>query len=171
VVYAKPPLGGAEHVLKFPVEDVVGQTRSDRSRIWPVTDKGYFLGIMNREDMEPVLVDGRKGQPLTSFVDTVHIPHRRTDQPLYLALERMSKYRLDVLSVVHRADLYKLEGVVTLPDVLDAYGIDLHSGAARIGGEKLTFHCPSMSFSNCRLSFCSCRSDGPLADVGHVQYV
>jgi CBS domain-containing protein len=36
----------------------------------------------------------------------------------------MSKYHLDVLPVVHRADLHKLEGVVTLPDVLDAYGID-----------------------------------------------
>ena len=27
-------------------------------------------------------------------------------------------------AVVHRADLHKLEGIVTLPDVLDAYCID-----------------------------------------------
>jgi hypothetical protein len=33
-------------------------------------------------------------------------------------------YHLDVLPVIHRADIHKLEGVVTLPDVLDAYGID-----------------------------------------------
>ena len=57
-------------------------------------------------------------------MDTVHIPHVHTDQPRYLALEHMSKYRLDVLPVVHRAHLHKLEGVATLPDVLDAYGID-----------------------------------------------
>jgi hypothetical protein len=36
----------------------------------------------------------------------------------------MSKYHLDVLPVVHRANIHKLEVVVTLPDVLDAYGID-----------------------------------------------
>jgi hypothetical protein len=31
---------------------------------------------------------------------------------------------LDVLPVIHRANLHKLEGVVTLPDVLDAYDND-----------------------------------------------
>jgi CIC family chloride channel protein len=36
----------------------------------------------------------------------------------------MSKYHLDVLPVVHRADIHKLEGVVTLHDVLAAYGIE-----------------------------------------------
>jgi hypothetical protein len=59
---------------------------------------------------------------------------------LYLALERMSKHRPDVLPVVHQADLHKLEGVVTLPDVLDTYGID------RFGLEELemTAHpCPA----------------------------
>jgi DNA integrity scanning protein DisA with diadenylate cyclase activity len=47
-----------------------------------------------------------------------------TDQALHLALELMSKYRLDVLQVVHRADIHKLEDFVTLPDILDALGID-----------------------------------------------
>jgi hypothetical protein len=35
-----------------------------------------------------------------------------------------NKYHLDVLPVVHRADIHKLEGVVTLQDVLKAYGVD-----------------------------------------------
>jgi hypothetical protein len=35
-----------------------------------------------------------------------------------------SEFRIDVLPVIHRADPHKLEGVVTLPDVLDAHGID-----------------------------------------------
>jgi CBS domain-containing protein len=46
------------------------------------------------------------------------------DHPLHLALERMSKYHLDVLPVVHRADIHKLEGIVTLADVLDSYGVN-----------------------------------------------
>jgi CBS domain-containing protein len=93
-------------------------------RIWPVADKGYFLGILNKEDLECAFVDGRKEQPLASLVETLHVPHIHADHALHLALERMSKYHLDVLPVIHRADLHKLEGVVTLPDVLDAYGID-----------------------------------------------
>jgi CIC family chloride channel protein len=107
------------------VEDAADETRAGRFRIWPVADRGYFLGILDRETIERALVDGRKEQPMASLVDTLHVPHVRTDQALHPALERMSKYRLDVLPVVHRADLHKLVGVVTLPDVLDAYGIDL----------------------------------------------
>jgi CIC family chloride channel protein len=106
------------------VEDAVEQTRSGRFRIWPVADEGYFLGILNKEDLECAFVDGRKERPLASLVETLHVPHVHTDHALHLALERMSKYHLDVLPVVHRADIHKLEGVVTLPDVLDAYGID-----------------------------------------------
>jgi hypothetical protein len=36
------------------------------------------------------------------------------------------------LPVVHRADIHKLEGVVTLPDVFDAYGIDRNSEPERL---------------------------------------
>jgi hypothetical protein len=89
-----------------------------------VADKEYFLGIINRDAIESALVDGRKEQPLASLVESLHVPHTHTDQPLHLALERMSKYHLDVLPVVHRADIHKLEGVVTMFDVLNVYGID-----------------------------------------------
>jgi CBS domain-containing protein len=36
----------------------------------------------------------------------------------------MSRLHLDLLPVVNRADLHKLEGVVTLRDVLDSYGVN-----------------------------------------------
>ena len=48
----------------------------------------------------------------------------RLHHALHLALEHMSKNHFDVLPVVHRADIHKLEGVVTLHDVPDAYGVD-----------------------------------------------
>ena len=111
------------------VKDAVEQIRSGRFRIWPVADKDYFLGMLTTASLESAFVDGREEQPLASVMETGDVPHTHTDQPLHLALERLSKYHLDVLPVVHRADIHKLEGVVTLPDVLDAYGID------RIGKE------------------------------------
>jgi len=36
----------------------------------------------------------------------------------------MSAGRLDLLPVVSRADIHRVEGVVTLRDVLNAYGVD-----------------------------------------------
>src|ERR1017187_9842176 len=106
------------------VEDAVEQTRTSQLRIWPVADEGYFLGMLDRKTLECAFVDGRKEQPLATIVESLHVPHLHADHALHLALDRMSKYHLDVLPVIHRADLHKLEGVVTLPDVLDAYGID-----------------------------------------------
>jgi CIC family chloride channel protein len=106
------------------VEDAVQQTRTGQFRVWPVVDKAYFLGIVTRETLERADRDGRNEQPLADLVETSQVPHVHTDHALHYALERMSKYHLDVLPVIHRADLFKLEGVVTLTDVLSAYGID-----------------------------------------------
>ncbi len=64
---------------------------------------------------------------LEDIVETLHVPHVHMDHALHLALERMSKYHLDVLPVIHRADTHKLEGVVMLRDVLDAYGVTTNS--------------------------------------------
>jgi len=111
------------------VQDVIEQTHPGKLRAWPVAEKDYFLGMLTRETLGCAFVDGRKDQPLKVLVETLQVPHLHTDHPLHLALERMSTYHLDVLPVVHRADIHKLEGVVTLPDVLNAYGID------RIGSE------------------------------------
>jgi CIC family chloride channel protein len=106
------------------VEDAIEQTRPGKLRTWPVADNGYFLGILDRETLECASVDGRREQPLATIVETLHVPHLHTDHALHLALDRLSKYHLDVLPVVNRADIHKLEGVVTLSAVLDAYGID-----------------------------------------------
>jgi CIC family chloride channel protein len=58
------------------------------------------------------------------LVDILEFPHVHADHALHLALERMSAAHLDLLPVVSRADVHKLEGVVALRDVLDAYGMD-----------------------------------------------
>ena len=50
-------------------------------------------------------------------------PHVHPDQGLDLALERMGANHLEILPVVSRADVHKLEGIVTLRDVLNFYGV------------------------------------------------
>ncbi len=106
------------------VEHAIERTRLAQQRIWPVTDKQYFLGMLNVEALERAFAEGNIDGPLTNLVETTHVPHVHIDHPLHLALERMSKYHLDALPVVHRADIHKLEGIVTLTDVLDSYGVN-----------------------------------------------
>jgi CIC family chloride channel protein len=110
------------------VRDVIEQISASKLRNWPVTEKDYFLGMLTRETLGSAFVDGRKEQPLKDLVETLQLPHLHTDHPLHLALERMSTYHLDLLPVVQRADIHKLEGIVTLKDVLNEYGVDCISG-------------------------------------------
>jgi predicted transcriptional regulator len=110
------------------VREAVERVRSSQTRIWPVAEKDYFLGMLASETLECALVDGRKELPLKDIVETLHVQHVHMDHALHMALERMSTYHLDVLPVLHRADIHKLLGVVTLRDVLDAYDID-HIGS------------------------------------------
>jgi chloride channel protein, CIC family len=60
---------------------------------------------------------------LGELVGGLVFPHVHPDQGLDLALERMGANRLEILPVVSRADVHKLEGIVTLRDVLDSYGV------------------------------------------------
>jgi CIC family chloride channel protein len=105
------------------VKDAIEQTRSGQFRSWPVTDKEFFLGMLSREALECALVEGKNDLPLRDLVETLHVQHLHMDHALHLALERMSAYHLDILPVIHRADIHKLEGVVTLRDLLDSYGV------------------------------------------------
>jgi CIC family chloride channel protein len=60
---------------------------------------------------------------LGELVGGTVFPHVHPDQGLDLALERMGANQLELLPVVSRADVHKLEGIVTLHDVLDSYGV------------------------------------------------
>jgi len=48
------------------------------------------------------------------LVDGINFPHTHPDQGVDLALERMGANQIDVLPIVNRANVHKLEGIVTL---------------------------------------------------------
>jgi CIC family chloride channel protein len=91
---------------------------------WPVTDKGSVIGVLGRAALEDALKNGDAEQQLMDLVETFDFPHVHADQALHLVLERMSNAKVDTLPVVSRADIHKLEGLVTLRDILDSYGVD-----------------------------------------------
>jgi CIC family chloride channel protein len=105
------------------VREAIELAQGTPCHIWPVVRGSFFLGILTREALEMAAASGKKELRLENLIDSEHVPHLHRDHPLHLALERMSRYHLDLLPVIHRADAHKLEGIVTLRDVLDAYGV------------------------------------------------
>jgi CIC family chloride channel protein len=105
------------------VGEALEKTQSSEFRSWPVTDERGVVGIVSRSSLQHALAEGAATRWLTELVDSRDFPHVHRDQSLHLALERMGAAQLDVLPVVSRADVHKLEGIVTLQDVLDSYGV------------------------------------------------
>ena len=104
------------------VREALQRVRSSEFRTWLVTDRRGVVGVINLSRLESELAEGAD-KTLGKLVDGAIFPHVHTDQGLDLALERMGANRIEILPVVNRADVHKLEGVVTLRDVLNAYGV------------------------------------------------
>ena len=111
------------------VQHASDRMRSSEFRSWIVEDEGSVVGVLSTAALEGALADGKAEENLMSLFDTLEFPHVHSDHPLHLALERMSKSRIDILPVVNRADVHRLEGVVTLRDVLASYGVDTTGSA------------------------------------------
>jgi CIC family chloride channel protein len=87
-------------------------------------DEENIVGVLSRAMIESAYEIAVADQKLSDLLETINFPHVHTDHALHLALERMSQAHIDVLPVVNRAEVHKLEGIVTLRDVLDSYGVD-----------------------------------------------
>jgi CIC family chloride channel protein len=105
------------------VGEALEKTQSSEFRSWPVTVERGVVGIVSRSILQHALAEGAATKRLTELVDSGNFPHVHSDHSLHFALDRMGAAQLDVLPVVGRADVHKLEGIVTLHDVLDTYGV------------------------------------------------
>jgi CBS domain-containing protein len=92
--------------------------------------------MIRAEDVTAAFDAGRGEATVSELLETVDedegddeaVPHVHPDHPLGLALTRMGATRHSVLPVVSRADVRKMIGVVTLSDVLEAYGVSHGNG-------------------------------------------
>ncbi len=104
------------------VREALQRVRSTEFRTWLVTDRRGVVGVINLSRLEQELAEGAD-KKLGELTDALAFPHVHPNQGLDLALERMGANQIDILPVVNRADVHKLEGIVNLRDVLDAYGV------------------------------------------------
>lgn len=112
------------------IGEALKRTQASQFHSWPVTDERGIVGMVSRSSLQQALAEGAATRRLTELVGSSDFPHVHVDHSLHFALERMGAAQLDALPVVSRADVHKLEGIVTLQDVLNSYGVgqDLTNG-------------------------------------------
>ena len=104
------------------VREALERVQSSEFRTWLVTDRRGVIGVINLSRLERELAEGAD-KKVGNLVDAPAFPHVHPDQGFDLALERMGANQIEILPVVNRADVHKLEGIVAVQDVLDAYGL------------------------------------------------
>jgi CIC family chloride channel protein len=104
------------------VREALERVRSSGLRDWLVADQRGVIGVVGVSKLEQEMAEGAD-KKLSDLVNPMDFPHVHPDHGLDLALERMGANQLEILPVVNRGDVHKLEGVVALRDVLDSYGV------------------------------------------------
>jgi len=111
------------------VKEALEKIHSSESSAWPVTGDRGVLGVLRLGELQQAVAAGPETKRLNELLDEADFPHLHVDHPLSLALERMGSFQLNMLPVVARADIHKLEGIVTLKDVLALYGVGSQENA------------------------------------------
>ena len=104
------------------VREALDRARSTGLRNWLVTDARGIIGVISLVKLEQAIQEAAD-KKLSELLNPIVFPHVHSDQRLDLALDRMGTNQIEILPVVSRADVHKLEGVVTLRDVLASYGV------------------------------------------------
>ncbi len=89
---------------------------------WPVADEKGVWGVVSLVQLDGAAKEGEGEKKIETLVEWRRFPHVHPDHSLDLALERMGSTGFDLLPV-SRANIHTLEGVVSLLDVLRAFGV------------------------------------------------
>jgi CIC family chloride channel protein len=125
-----PPL---PFTLEMKVDEAAELIDNSDLESWPVSDEEGLLGMVRVSDIRDATRGSQRPVTIATIMKRARgpsvdgnaiIPHVHSDQPLGLALARMGDTGHNVLPVVSRANARMLIGVVTLADVLQAYGVD-----------------------------------------------
>ena len=114
------------------LRDARARVGEDELRSWPVADSEGFAGMVRVADME---LHGHGNETLGELLARLRgdgpeaerhgeVAHVHPDHPLGVALARMGETGHAVLPVVSRANIRTLLGIVTIEDVLRAYGVE-----------------------------------------------
>ncbi len=105
------------------IQEALEKVAASKLHVWPAVDDCGVIAMVSLGQLQKALTEGATEKPLSEILKAGEFPHVHTDHSLNMALDRMGSSQLDVLPVVNRANVHKLEGIVTLQDVLRLYGV------------------------------------------------
>lgn len=128
------------HAMRSPEKVLAGRVEAAEARASlgrapeavPVVGEQGLLGMISASQLEAASQEGRANRTLEELLPPVEssrvltaeiFPHVHPDHPVDTALRRMAAARLNVLPVVSRANPRELCGVVSMRDVVNAYGL------------------------------------------------
>ena len=115
------------------ISQAVEKVKDSSLESWPVGDELGLVGMVRARHISHAMDRGRVDMTVARLMQiarrsngerAVDMPHVHNDQPLSRALARMRDNGHTVLPVVSRANARIMLGVVTLPDILKAYGVE-----------------------------------------------
>lgn len=111
---------------------VLRQMKDGGFDTWPVGDAEGLWRMIRSSELEQAADEGASNQKVAEILregtrnggsPAEGPPYIHPDHSLSLALERMGTSGLNVLPVVSRANVRRLIGIITLDDILNAYGV------------------------------------------------
>ncbi len=112
--------------VELSVHEALEKDGTGNPQTWLVLDRERLVGVVTISQLRKIAAEA--DETLSNIVTSDQFAHVHSDHPLHIALERMGAAGLDLLPVVSRANLHKLEGVVTLSDILRQYGLSPQPG-------------------------------------------
>lgn len=126
------------------VHEALERVRASDLEAWPVVDEHGLLGMVSSHDLADAVGQGRAEHGILDLVSRQHggeeargtarQPHLHPDHGLGAALARMGETGRTVLPVVSRANTRQLLGIVTLVDLLEAFGLPQSRESGPSGG-------------------------------------
>jgi chloride channel protein, CIC family len=98
----------------------------------PLMDQQGLVGMVFKAELEVLLQVKQENRPIGEIIPyqlpvppltSANFVHVHEDHPLDTVLKRMAETGLKVLPVVSRTNLRELKGLISLKDVLNAYGL------------------------------------------------
>lgn len=97
-------------------------------RAWPmvnrVSGEVTIAGVVSSTQLSHAAAGGSGARKLAELFASDDFPHVHSDHSLQHALARMGEAALNALPVVSRMNVHKLEAVIVLSDILEAYGLE-----------------------------------------------
>jgi chloride channel protein, CIC family len=118
--------------LEMKVDEAAELMEGSDLESWPVVDDDGLVAMARVSDILDATIGSQRPVTIATILKRARgnsdearpVPHVHSDQPLGLALARMGDTGHNALPVVSRANARTIIGVVTIGDVLQAYGVD-----------------------------------------------